>query len=149
MRHILQRILVPFLLLCAVATSAQETGIEGKWSGGSIVAPSQFSGASEARASDFLDKEVQIEGRRIVFPDQSVCSLQLPESELWRNDMNTFGSFGGDWAEIGLQQSGAGFKVTTWKVDCADQRERLVRIVSQQESNTLLLDFGRVFVVLR
>ena len=149
MRHIPRLIATSILMIIAAAGSAQESGIEGTWTGKAVVAPSQFSSGNEARAREFLQQRVKIEEQRILLPDQSVCSIQSPHAELWHNDMRTFGSFGGDWSEIGLQKSSSGFKVTTWKMDCADNLERLVQIVSQPESRILLLDVGRIFMVLQ
>jgi len=144
------RLTLLFLILQNTASSAEQVSwIKGQWTGFRIVAPSQYPGAGEMRARDFLKESVRIDAEKIVLPDQSVCALQKPVKEVWQNDMYTFGSFGGDWADIGLYETTAGFQVTTWAVDCADDREHLNQLVGQPEQDVLLLDFGRVFTSLQ
>lgn len=142
--------MIAFILLFnGFGLIAKASEIEGTWAGKTIVTPSQYNSSNEKRAHDFLDHDVIIEPSKIFLPDQSICRLVPPITEFWQNDMRTFGSFGGNWSKIGLQQSSAGFEVIIWKLDCSRENERLMQIVSQPHNNILLLDFGRVFIVLQ
>lgn len=136
-------------LITTPCGNAQQREIDGIWVGQTLVAPSQYSAGNEDRARAFLQKLIKIEGDRIHLPDLSVCKIYPASFEYWQNNMMTFGSFGGNWSKIGLIKAESGYAVTSWKVGCADKTERLRQIVAQPESNTILLDFGRIFVVLK
>jgi hypothetical protein len=132
----------------SVGASAEDSGMDRRWIGKSISAPSQYSSANEARAKEFLGEVVRIGRHEITLPNQTVCKLQEPVFEKWHNDMATFGSFGGDWTEIGLQRSSDEFAVVSQLIDCPEKEERLVQLVSQPSKGTWWLNFGRVFVSL-
>ncbi len=76
--------------------------------------------------------------------------IAAPVLEIWVNDMRTFGSFGGDWSQLGLQMSASQtFEVYTWLIECPEPDWPKLSIVGQPDQGVLLLGSHRVFVTLR
>lgn len=75
--------------------------------------------------------------------------MSQPTPETLQNDMMTFGSFGGNWRQIGLVGDNHQFHVMVTELTCEDTNERLFRIISQPARNFHLVDFGRVFSIMK
>ena len=90
---------------------------------------------------------ITIQGRNLQFADHIVCSISDPEYKQWTNDRLTFGSFGGDWSDVGLTPSAdQRFHVVQYEVACPHLLQTHLSIVTQREHGTVLIGAFRVFV---
>ena len=126
----------------------QDSKLDGTWISGEVTAPSQHSSRGYERATDLLEKEIVIAGNTLELPSDQTCTLSDAEPQVLRNDMRTFGSFGGDWSRIGLYGTNHNFSILSFALNCEDTVDYIFRIIAQPENQLYLLDFGRVFSVL-
>ncbi len=140
------------LLLCFVApnvSGAQSEQLNGRWIATSIVSTGVIGERYWERVSPLQGNSIVIEGQNVQISQEFICVLAAPILEVWTNDMRTFGSFGGDWSQLGLEVTGSqGFEVYTWRIDCPGPDWPKLSIVTQPSSGMLLLGSNRVFAVL-
>ncbi len=141
------------LLLCIAVpnlSGAQPAELNGSWFATSIVSTGVIGERYSERVSPLMGNLVVIEGQYIEFSQEFTCELAAPVLETWTNDRRTFGSFGGDWSQLGLERtSSQGFEVYTRGIDCLGPDWPKLSIVMQPSSGVLLLGSHRVFAVLR
>lgn len=137
------------LVLLGSPAFSDTANLDGPW----ILDEIRSTGISSDRAWDRAQKlkgqSVSIEDYTLFLSEGTRCSMSQPKPETLRNDMRTFGSFGGNWQQVGLVGDSHQFHVIVTNVTCEDTNERLFRIISQPDQNFHLADFGRVFWVMK
>ena len=83
-------------------------------------------------------------------PDDIACLISDVEYEQWTNDRLTFGSFGGDWSDVGLVLTDdQHFDVARYDLECPHNSHPQLSLIAQPEHEIVLLGAFRVFVRLR
>lgn len=128
---------------------AEPIEINGEWIAMSIVSTGMISDRYWNRVSPLVGTTVNIESQEVQLLHGVKCTLRPLNVEYWQNDMKTFGSFGGDWAQLGLKVTGTqGFEVLLWDLVCPEPDWPSFSIITQAGNNVLLLGSFRVFVTL-
>ena len=138
-------------LLIATAALPQSREFNGEWLASTIVSTGVVGDSYCKRVSPLSGTTIQIDGSQIRFATGEACALLDPRHERWVNDMATFGSFGGNWAQIGLQpaENGKYFEVLVMPIRCGDEDWPELILVTQDETDILLLGTFRVFATLQ
>jgi hypothetical protein len=133
--------------LFATSSFAKSDGSNGEWIASSIVSTGVVGERYWERVSSLLGTTIKIDGSKINLSTGITCELGNPSQELWENDMATFGSFGGNWAQLGLETSenGKSFEVTNRPIRCNEADWPQLTIVTQIGNDILLLGSFRVF----
>ena len=130
-------------------TLAESSILDGDWTTNFAVSTGIISD-SYTRAVDPL------EGTRIVIQHQHLwlsndvsCLILSGDTDVWVNDRQTFGSFGGDWSDVGLVSTdGQHFHVTRYDLECPHLSHPKLSLIVQPAHNVVLLGAFRVFVKL-
>ncbi len=133
------------LILIGSQVFADTTNLEGIWTLDEIRSTGLSSDRAWERARELHNHSISIEDHSFILPDGIRCSISQWRPETLRNDMRTFGSFGGNWQEIGLTGDDHQFDVMIADLTCDGENERLFRLISQPGQGLYLADFGRVF----
>lgn len=137
-----------FLPVFATATVAEEIQFEGEWVAGQAVSAGISSERGWEATEPIEGRTVSMAGSQLALPDGVTCLIGAPTSDVWRNDMEHFGSGGGNWSDIGLSLDGRdGYPVELRALDCGAAGP--YNLILQVETSLLLIEFvGRVFLPL-
>ena len=126
-----------------------ETGpnLQGNWTLSEIRSTGISTDTWHNLAKKMQGKSITIENGILTFPDNLKCKLGPAKDEIIRNDMKTFGSFGGDWSQIGFHGTENAFNVVTYELNCIEQLTVDPHIRCQIEK-LCLLGFGRIYTVM-
>lgn len=144
--------LLPFVasLLLAIAHSAaaDHLRIEGDWVAGKPVSAGISSSVGWEAAELIEGQSVSIAGHQLALANGLTCLIGALSIDTWRNDMEHFGSGGGNWSDIGLNPVlGDNYPIFRNALDCGAAGP--FNLIHQGEPVLLLLEFdGRVFVPL-
>ena len=138
-------------LLITTAAFPQSREFNGEWLANTIVSTGVVGERYWERVSPLIGSTIQIDGSQIRFATGETCALLDPRHERWVNDMATFGSFGGNWGQLGIQpaKNGQDFEVIVMPIQCADEDWPELTLVTQNETDILLLGAFRVFPTLQ
>jgi hypothetical protein len=90
---------------------------------------------------------VEIDGTILHLPGGTECQISREVDQLLTDDISTWGSFGGQWSDLGLLSTGGSYPVQIFDLSCSSPD--LTRLIFQAESDRRLLDVsGHVFVPL-
>lgn len=137
------------LILIGSQVFADTANLQGMWTLGEIRYTGLSSDRAWERAQDLHNHSISVEEHSFILPGGIRCSISQWKPETLRNDMRTFGSFGGNWQEIGLTGADNQFDVMIADLTCDGENERLFRIISKPDYGLYLADFGRVFAVMQ
>jgi hypothetical protein len=137
-----------FMAMFATAAIAEEPQFEGEWVVGQAVSAGISSERGCETAEPIEGRTVSIAGFQLALPDGVTCLIGASTSDVWRNDMEHFGSGGGNWSDIGLSPDGRdGYPVELRTLDCGASGPH--NLVLQIGTSLVLIEFdGRVFVPL-
>jgi hypothetical protein len=140
---------IPFLI--TTASFPQSRVIDGEWLANAIVTTGISADSHWKRISPLIGTTIQVDGARVLFATGETCELGIPSQELWANGMATFGSGGGNWAQIGLKpaENGENFEVIVTPIQCDIEDRPQLALVTQASKDILLLGASRVFATLR
>lgn len=138
-------------LLIATAAFPQSREFNGEWLANTIVSTGVVGDRYWERVSLLIGTTIQIDGPQIRFTTGEACTVLDARHERWVNDMVTFGSFGGNWRQLGLQpaENGQDFEVIVMPIQCGDEDWPELTLVTQGETDLLLLGTFRVFATLQ
>ena len=138
-------------LLIATAAFPQPREFNGKWLANTIVSTGVVGDRYWERVSLLIGSTILIDGSQIRFATGETCELLEQREELWANDMATFGSFGGNWGQLGLRpaDNGQNFEVIAIPIQCGKENEPELTLVTQNKVDILLLGAFRVFATLQ
>lgn len=134
--------------LFATAAFAQAPHLEGEWVAGPPVSAGISSSVGWEKAEQLEGRPVSIVGGQLDLPDGVSCLIGAPSNEVWRDDMEHFGSGGGNWSDLGLTPVGRDeYPIETRDLDCG--ADGPYTLIVQTSPFILLLEYdGRVFVPL-
>ena len=137
-------------LLPAFATSAgaDHLRFEGDWVAGQPVSAG-ISSESGWEAAELIEgRAVSIAGHQLALPNGVTCLIGAMSIDTWRNDMEHFGSGGGNWSDIGLTPVlGDNYPVILHALDCGAAGP--YNLIREGDPSKLWMEFdGRVFVPL-
>ncbi|MEM6634738.1 MAG: hypothetical protein AAF667_02490 [Pseudomonadota bacterium] len=137
-------------LICGpLAALAQSSTIEGKWTATSLVSTGVIGDRYLDRVSPFVGTAIDIREDTVYLPNEPACVISDWAWEVWNNDRSTFGSFGGDWSQVGLQSAnGSSYVVRVSRLNCPARDWPELILVAQPDHGITLLGSLRVFVVL-
>lgn len=137
-------------LLPAFATSARADHLrfEGDWVAGQPVSAGISSSIGWEAAELIEGQAVSIEGHLLALPNGVTCLIGAMSIDTLHNDMEHFGSGGGNWSDIGLNPIGGdNYPIFRHALDCGATGP--YNVILQGAPYLLLLEFdGRVFVPL-
>ncbi|RVU38362.1 hypothetical protein EOI86_03470 [Hwanghaeella grinnelliae] len=135
----------------ASASFAQTKQITGTWHAKAIVNTGGITSENHwIKVEPLLGKNVQIEDVTVRLPSGLTCALGDPVAEVWKDNMMTFGSGGGTWAQLGLTSpDDRNYDVIRRELDCPEQGWPPLSIVTQSHNDIVLLGSIRVFAVLQ
>ena len=137
------------LVLLSNPAFSDTANLDGLWLLDEIRSTGISSDSAWDRAEELKGQSVSIEDYTLFLSGDTRCSMSQPKPETFQNDMRTFGSFGGNWQQVGLVGDSHQFHAIVTNLTCEDTGERLFRIISQPDQNFHLVDFGRVFSVMK
>jgi len=137
------------LMLLYSPSFADDSNMDGFWVSTDIRSTGISSDRAWEPAQQLLGQSITIENYVLMLPEGGRCPMMQQRPETLRNDMRTFGSFGGNWRQVGLIGDTNQFHVMVTELNCEDEKKRPFRIISQPDQNLHLLDFGRVFSALK
>lgn len=121
-------------------------GIDGVYELKEVTAAGVYSAGEMAEAEAFLGHFLTVHGEHVVLPDNVLCHIASTEAVMLKDDLESFGSAGGSWSEIGLTRtSETGYEVTVISFDCDGPFGQLL---VQPASETVLLSYWAVFLIL-
>ena len=135
------------LCIGATVSHGQSVQLDGGWIAASAVSTGVLSDRYIDRVEPFEKLPLTIDGHTIRLSGNLDCMLSQPYPEVWVNDLATFGTFGGDWSDLGLFTSnGRQFEVIRLDIDCPDTEWPQLSVVVQPQYGVVLLGSFRVFV---
>jgi hypothetical protein len=134
-------------LLPAFATpaGADHLHFEGEWIAGQPVSAGLSSERGWEAAALVEARAVSITGHQLALSNGATCLIDSMSIDTWRNDMEHFGSGGGNWSDIGLNPiDGDNYPIFRHALDCGTAGPK--NLIHQGAPFLLLLQFdGRVF----
>jgi hypothetical protein len=139
--------LAGLLWLSPAPGATEEIALEGLWDVGSAVSTGVSSDNGWNAAARIEGKAVSMAESSLHLSDGEVCMIGPAKTEIWHDDMWSFGSFGGSWADVGLTADGIDYVVELRSLTCDVAGP--TQLIIQDAKGTVLLDVGgRVFVPL-
>jgi len=136
------------LLMVATSAEADHLRFEGDWVAGQPVSAG-ISSESGWEAAELVEGGVvSIAGHQLALPDGVTCLIGAMSIDTWHNDVEHFGSGGGNWSDIGLSPIGGdNYPIFRHALDCGGTGP--FNLIHEGDPSFLLLEFdGRVFVPL-
>lgn len=137
-------------LLPAIAGSAAADHLrfEGDWVAGQPVSAGISSERGWEAAELIEGQSVSIAGHQLAVANGVTCLIGAISIDTWHNDMEHFGSGGGNWSDIGLTPIGGdNYPIFRHALDCGATGP--FNLIRQGDPFLLLMEFdGRVFVPL-
>jgi len=122
--------------------------LDGLWKLKEFRTAGAYSGRAKQEAENLLGKEIMIHDTRLSMPGKIKCHLVNPEQITLKDDMETFGSAGGSWRQIGLSKAEDGtYRVVNIELEC--DQEFLGGIVIQPEQDLHLFEVMGVHLLMQ
>jgi hypothetical protein len=132
----------------ATSASADHLRFEGDWVAGQPVSVGISSENGWEGAEAIEGRAVSITGHQLALPNGVTCLIGAMSIDTWHNDMEHFGSGGGNWSDIGLTPIGGdNYPIFRHALDCGGAGP--FNLIHEGDPFFVLLEFeGRVFVPL-
>ncbi|MEZ5885536.1 MAG: hypothetical protein R3D56_01335 [Paracoccaceae bacterium] len=121
---------------------AQEATLAGNWVVGGAVSTGISSDVGWDAAGRLEGKTIVVADGKLTLPDQTECAMDRPVAEVRHDDMWSFGSAGGSWADLGLVPTGIDYPVEVLALVCARDADAPIELIVQSSDGVVLLDVG-------